>query len=34
MLTIVCLGLPFVLACTAWVYWLFRGKVKLVQFSY
>jgi len=27
-------GMPFVLAYTAIVYWLFRGKVKLGQFSY
>ncbi|HPO16639.1 MAG TPA: cytochrome d ubiquinol oxidase subunit II, partial [Candidatus Hydrogenedentes bacterium] len=27
MLGIVCGGLPFVLAYTAWIYWIFRGKV-------
>lgn len=34
MLTIVCLFLPLVLAYSAWVYWLFRGKVKLDTHSY
>jgi len=28
------LGLPFVLAYTAVVYWVFRGKVKMSEFSY
>ena len=28
------LGLPFVLAYTAIVYWVFRGKVELGKFSY
>jgi cytochrome d ubiquinol oxidase subunit II len=28
------LGLPFVLAYTAVVYWVFRGKVQLSKFSY
>ena len=28
------LGLPFVLTYTAIVYWVFRGKVKLDDFSY
>lgn len=34
MLTIVLLALPPVLAYTAWVYWVFRGKVKIGKFSY
>jgi len=28
------LGVPFVLAYTAAIYWVFRGKVKLSEFSY
>ena len=28
------LGLPFVLAYTSVVYWVFRGKVQLGKFSY
>lgn len=34
MLTIVCIFLPMVLVYSAWVYWLFRGKVKLDTHSY
>ncbi len=34
MAVIACLGMPFVLAYTAVVYWTFRGKVKLGEFSY
>jgi cytochrome d ubiquinol oxidase subunit II len=34
MLVIALLGLPFVLAYTAVVYWVFRGKVQLGKFSY
>jgi len=34
MLIIAALGLPFVLAYTASIYWVFRGKVKVDQFSY
>ena len=34
MLTIAVLGIPFVLAYTAAIYWVFRGKVKLGEFSY
>ena len=34
MLTIACLGLPFVLAYTVVVYWVFHGKVELGKFSY
>jgi cytochrome d ubiquinol oxidase subunit II len=34
MLTMAALGLPFVLAYTATVYWVFRGKVKLTPTSY
>ncbi len=34
MLTVACLGLPFVLAYTFVVYWVFHGKVELGKFSY
>ncbi len=34
MLTIAILGMPFVLAYTAVIYWVFRGKVQLGKFSY
>jgi len=34
MFFIACLGLPFMGAYTAIVYWVFRGKVKLGKFSY
>ncbi len=34
MLVIALLGMPFVLAYTAVVYWVFRGKVRLGKFSY
>jgi cytochrome d ubiquinol oxidase subunit II len=34
MLVIALLGMPFVLAYTAVVYWVFRGKVQLSKFSY
>jgi cytochrome d ubiquinol oxidase subunit II len=34
MATIAALGLPFVLAYTSVVYWVFRGKVELGKFSY
>ena len=34
MRTIALVGMPFVLAYTALVYWVFRGKVKLGTFSY
>lgn len=34
MLVIAMLGMPFVLAYTAVVYWVFRGKVQLGKFSY
>lgn len=34
MLIIACLGLPFVLAYTASIYWVFRGKVSIDKFSY
>lgn len=34
MLVIAVLGLPFVLAYTAVVYWVFRGKVQIGKFSY
>jgi len=33
-LLIVCLGMPFVLAYTAIIYWTFRGKVELTEHSY
>ncbi|MFA5060128.1 MAG: cytochrome d ubiquinol oxidase subunit II [Candidatus Omnitrophota bacterium] len=34
MLTIALIGIPFVLAYTASIYWVFRGKVKLTEASY
>ena len=34
MLIIACTGVPFVLAYTASIYWIFRGKVKLDSTSY
>ncbi len=34
MFGIVCVGFPLVLLYTAWVYWLFRGKVRLDKHSY
>lgn len=34
MLVIAVIGFPFVLAYTAGIYWAFRGKVKLDEFSY
>ena len=34
MRTIAFLGMPFVAAYTAVVYWVFRGKVELGKFSY
>jgi cytochrome d ubiquinol oxidase subunit II len=34
MLVIAVIGMPFVLTYTAIVYWVFRGKVKLGEFSY
>jgi cytochrome d ubiquinol oxidase subunit II len=34
MLIIACIGVPVVLAYTASIYWVFRGKVKLDQVSY
>jgi cytochrome d ubiquinol oxidase subunit II len=34
MLTIALLGLPVVLAYSASIYWIFRGKVKLDRMSY
>lgn len=34
MLTIACMGMPVVLAYTISIYWIFRGKVKLDEFSY
>jgi cytochrome d ubiquinol oxidase subunit II len=34
MLIIACIGLPVVLAYTASIYWIFRGKVKLDRMSY
>ena len=34
MLIMACLGLPFVFAYTAVVYWVFHGKVQLGKFSY
>ncbi|MCE5229951.1 cytochrome d ubiquinol oxidase subunit II [bacterium] len=34
MLVIAAIGLPFVLAYTVSIYWIFRGKVKLDKFSY
>jgi len=34
MLTMACIGIPFVLAYTISIYWIFRGKVKLDSMSY
>ncbi len=34
MLIIACIGVPFVLAYTFAIYWIFRGKVKLNEMSY
>jgi cytochrome d ubiquinol oxidase subunit II len=34
LLTIVCIGMPFVVAYTATIYWIFRGKVRLDPMSY
>jgi cytochrome d ubiquinol oxidase subunit II len=34
MLLVAGLGLPFVLAYTATIYWVFRGKVQIGKFSY
>ena len=34
MLTIALIGLPAVLAYSASIYWIFRGKVKLDKMSY
>ena len=34
MLTIALIGIPFVLAYTISIYWIFRGKVKLYETSY
>ena len=34
MLTIAILGIPFVLAYTISIYWIFRGKVKIDSMSY
>jgi cytochrome d ubiquinol oxidase subunit II len=34
MRTIAIVGMPFVLAYTAVIYWTFRGKVQLGKFSY
>ena len=34
MLWVAALGMPFVVAYTAVVYWVFRGKVQLGKFSY
>ena len=34
MLVIAIIGVPLVLAYTASIYWVFRGKVKLDRFSY
>ncbi len=34
MLMVACLGLPFILAYTVVVYWVFHGKVELGKFSY
>jgi cytochrome d ubiquinol oxidase subunit II len=34
MAIIAALGMPFVLAYTSVVYWVFRGKVQLGKFSY
>jgi cytochrome bd ubiquinol oxidase subunit II len=34
MTIVACLGMPFVLAYTITIYWVFRGKVRLNRFSY
>ena len=34
MLIIALIGIPFVLAYTVSIYWIFRGKVKLTKMSY
>jgi cytochrome d ubiquinol oxidase subunit II len=34
MAVVAALGLPFVLAYTATIYWVFRGKVQVGRFSY
>jgi cytochrome d ubiquinol oxidase subunit II len=34
MATIAAIGIPFVLAYTVCIYWIFRGKVKLDAMSY
>ena len=34
MLVIALIGMPFVLAYTISIYWIFRGKVKLTEASY
>jgi len=34
MLVIACIGVPIVLAYTACIYWIFRGKVKMNRSSY
>ena len=34
MLVIALIGIPFVLAYTIGIYWIFRGKVKLDSMSY
>jgi cytochrome d ubiquinol oxidase subunit II len=34
MLIIAAVGVPLVLAYTASIYWVFRGKVRLDRFSY
>ena len=34
MTIVACLGMPFVLAYTITIYWVFRGKVRLDRFSY
>ncbi len=34
MLLVAAVGVPIILAYTAWVYWIFRGKVKLDETSY
>ena len=34
MMIVAFLGMPFVIAYTAVVYWVFRGKVEVGKFSY
>jgi len=34
MLVIACIGIPVVLAYTACIYWIFRGKVRMDRMSY